>query len=591
MNTRATLEMYAKLRLASDLHCAVTPSPAHSSECQDRITALSEWLDPVSNRSVPSITSITMSHLNRHNGPPMRVGQATQQHRIDDYSAPIMRNPVAAVEKLRKLHDGSPAGERNEELSRWADRLNVALWQCDDLVEEDGWRKFIGADVTNICLDIITRAGFWQRDAILRYALLDSTSTIVQYATRCNDPDTTSVLLSRATALWRSVWENRSRGSFSSLRTQQDIAANSPEEIVRLLSAYGSLYYTHHCKDPPPDTYMPHVGLHAWMVYGDSSPVNVIALSVSCLLTLGHKCTNDLYREVIMSPSGVSAEAAVLRINREFARIKVPGTLITFTSIYMSIVHFPDILPAIGRHSLVREASAAMNRIHHGPGTVQEKTSCFSVVMAFLDSYASSARDQLASASLPPQSVGLRGEDVLDIFANGVGLLAEKGGTGFNDTDALLCVTLSRFMNDWSRFYVERQALEEAQERRPRHERVFRESMRSRARAVWWPSLRGAQNTKYLNGHKNIPQMARLTDTWASFGRALGLDASKEQARHEKATLGRCAWRDCQYHKKAADTVLLSCKGCGEVRYCGRVCQKHDWSKGGHKARCGRRLK
>ncbi|VDB92129.1 unnamed protein product [Peniophora sp. CBMAI 1063] len=53
-----------------------------------------------------------------------------------------------------------------------------------------------------------------------------------------------------------------------------------------------------------------------------------------------------------------------------------------------------------------------------------------------------------------------------------------------------------------------------------------------------------------------------------------------------------CAWRECEFHGvKGVGPKLMGCKGCGEVRYCGRECQRRDWRAGGHKTRCGTRLK
>ncbi|KZV61531.1 hypothetical protein PENSPDRAFT_293280 [Peniophora sp. CONT] len=52
-----------------------------------------------------------------------------------------------------------------------------------------------------------------------------------------------------------------------------------------------------------------------------------------------------------------------------------------------------------------------------------------------------------------------------------------------------------------------------------------------------------------------------------------------------------CAWSGCErYCKEVVGMRLSACKGCGQVRYCGRECQRSDWTNGGHKARC-RRLK
>ena len=69
--------------------------------------------------------------------------------------------------------------------------------------------------------------------------------------------------------------------------------------------------------------------------------------------------------------------------------------------------------------------------------------------------------------------------------------------------------------------------------------------------------------------------MKKLAKDWSTFGEALGLDPAEERERHQKAARNRCSWSECQYYREKPDNVGLStCKGCGEVRYCGRECQR-----------------
>ncbi|VDB92130.1 unnamed protein product [Peniophora sp. CBMAI 1063] len=119
--------------------------------------------------------------------------------------------------------------------------------------------------------------------------------------------------------------------------------------------------------------------------------------------------------------------------------------------------------------------------------------------------------------------------------------------------------------------------------------RIFSAGMLQRARRDWYPSLNRLRTRRLRIGSGEVPELDTLEKAWVAFGRGLGLDADKQRARHEKEARGRGAWRKCKYHHKKSDEVaLFACKGCGEVRYCGRECQKSDWSKGGHKAQCKR---
>ncbi|KZV61526.1 hypothetical protein PENSPDRAFT_293048 [Peniophora sp. CONT] len=162
------------------------------------------------------------------------------------------------------------------------------------------------------------------------------------------------------------------------------------------------------------------------------------------------------------------------------------------------------------------------------------------------------------------------------------------------DRDTELCFAemilydrVACYANSWGRFYTE---IYKHNVQFPPAQ-PFCEDMKARACIVWWPSMSRLQRMIHRLGSDATPLLRRLEEEWTAFGKALGLDATTERTRHEKEALSRCAWRGCQYHREKPDDVtLLTCKGCGEVRYCGRDCQKSDWSKGGHKTRC-RRLK
>ncbi|KZV73037.1 hypothetical protein PENSPDRAFT_324621 [Peniophora sp. CONT] len=124
----------------------------------------------------------------------------------------------------------------------------------------------------------------------------------------------------------------------------------------------------------------------------------------------------------------------------------------------------------------------------------------------------------------------------------------------------------------------------------PEHTPQDVEDMKVAARVDWWPSLRALQTVKYRA--MRTPQRKyydRVLSAWTELGRVLGLDAEKERKRHEHEAAQRCTWFACPDHRSTPSMgTLKACKGCGEVRYCGRECQRRDWNKGGHKEKCRR---
>ncbi|KZV63188.1 hypothetical protein PENSPDRAFT_691877 [Peniophora sp. CONT] len=79
-------------------------------------------------------------------------------------------------------------------------------------------------------------------------------------------------------------------------------------------------------------------------------------------------------------------------------------------------------------------------------------------------------------------------------------------------------------------------------------------------------------------------EQGALERSWQTFGEILGLN---EETEHQRDSKQFCAWRECQYHEAKSPKPTTACKGCGAVRYCGKICQAKAW-KDGHKQVCKR---
>ncbi|KZV65645.1 hypothetical protein PENSPDRAFT_118513 [Peniophora sp. CONT] len=112
---------------------------------------------------------------------------------------------------------------------------------------------------------------------------------------------------------------------------------------------------------------------------------------------------------------------------------------------------------------------------------------------------------------------------------------------------------------------------------------------KAHAPSEWQPSL-SLFDTAIQRGVLNKSIHHYLRQLWVDFGAALGLKEDEERARLAHQMRVHCAWPTCVYHTSEPGRALASCKGCGQVRYCGKVCQTDHW-KAGHKQECGNRLK
>jgi TPR repeat protein len=95
----------------------------------------------------------------------------------------------------------------------------------------------------------------------------------------------------------------------------------------------------------------------------------------------------------------------------------------------------------------------------------------------------------------------------------------------------------------------------------------------------------GAANPGLLEGHDVPPDVLRSVVHWLRKG---GHPLADKLCRYRmEATVGgrHCFNEGCEVVGHAKDFKF--CPQCKSARYCGDACQKHDWTIGGHKEKCG----
>ncbi|VDB92121.1 unnamed protein product [Peniophora sp. CBMAI 1063] len=504
---------------------------------------------------------------------------------------PIRRDPAATVAFMRLLHAETSLGREDGMFYAFSDRVATVLSERN--LGIGTWKKFVQAGVIDLCLDIIMREDFWRGPFLFCNATIVGTSAVVRLAHQSKDPAAMSALLSRMSSLWRSIWERRAQ--WKSLRSHLDMQDNLPEPILELFCEYISLHFTKDKRPPSYETYIAHIGLHAWVVYGQQKTTLGIPEALSCLVYFEPR--QALQVVIDSSPSEAEADALALRIAQEFSRVQNADMLLPCASVHFTLSKFAGIVPYYGTHALITEASSMLGRISVSVsrGVMDGYYTSFPVVLAYVEQYTQAAKRMLLNDSSSP--LGMRGEDLVNIFGAGICFLALDAGVSVPaghscvGADTSLCDKAGASLRVWTRFYSEEHKSNDFanQGSHSSRARVFCSDMRSRARAIWWPSLHQMQTAVARAGHSAKPELKNVVGDWAALGKALGLDAVKERARFEREARSRCAWRDCRYyHEKPDEVALLVCKRCGEARYCGRECQRSDWSKGNHKARCRR---
>lgn len=169
-------------------------------------------------------------------------------------------------------------------------------------------------------------------------------------------------------------------------------------------------------------------------------------------------------------------------------------------------------------------------------------------------------------------SITLRGTDVISFLVYGAQIAAETASRSSESSE--FCADVSSAILSY-RSFTKLMKIP-----------AFFDSLARGARAEWFPTLSLLRGRNYhleiLNGAFND-----LIFAWISFGQALGLNESEERRRARASK--RCSYHLCSFSGLDSPSALSTCKGCGQVRYCGKECQRGDWKN--HKQICGKRLK
>ncbi|VDB94203.1 unnamed protein product [Peniophora sp. CBMAI 1063] len=81
-----------------------------------------------------------------------------------------------------------------------------------------------------------------------------------------------------------------------------------------------------------------------------------------------------------------------------------------------------------------------------------------------------------------------------------------------------------------------------------------------------------------------------LAQSLHDWGHASGLGALVANRSELDARIAHyCSWRGCaHFYREPTERALSTCRGCGQVWYCGKECQRLDWRQGGHREACRR---
>ncbi|KZV74563.1 hypothetical protein PENSPDRAFT_195993 [Peniophora sp. CONT] len=110
----------------------------------------------------------------------------------------------------------------------------------------------------------------------------------------------------------------------------------------------------------------------------------------------------------------------------------------------------------------------------------------------------------------------------------------------------------------------------------------------------WYMCLVGLRSAAYREygkpAHKDI---LFLEQSWIEWGEKARIDEKSAKIKHESERIRFCHSGNCPRRSGRggglvlSDRPLLACRGCGEARYCDKICQKRAWQEG-HRESCRR---
>ncbi|KZV73051.1 hypothetical protein PENSPDRAFT_325040 [Peniophora sp. CONT] len=345
---------------------------------------------------------------------------------------------------------------------------------------------------------------------------------------------------------------------------------------------------------------MPHVALWHWSLdnadgrQSSSTTYHALGMYETAATYMKDSGFVALVDELILTPGALGVDNFFAALNATLAHgvcTQEDGTgKPTLNSLceVLRLLDVPPMHPHLRQHgvheSLVRFA-ADMVRINPSNASPQYLEGVWTLAVSITRRLLEDG-SRLGSAQIVE---GVRGEDVITLISSMLDWIAMANVRDGARREDAVCQLIK---------LLEPTILTlQAKRKRNTLAKVFTAGLKKQARADWWPSLRAMQAVRYwippTETYQIIVHDAAVRE-WTHLGEALGLSMELEQKRYEQEAARRCAWFACPSHRTTPNEsiTLLSCKGCGDARYCGRACQISDWNlkEGGHKRKC-RRLK
>ncbi|KZV63036.1 hypothetical protein PENSPDRAFT_691971 [Peniophora sp. CONT] len=481
----------------------------------------------------------------------------------------------------------------------------------------------LGTGIIEVFVEILTDDDFFRTPpAFIDHVLWGFSALIglgehrVVGVGRTGDAIAASAIIVHTASIFKHFWDNRclikvrpqcerdAEGyGDDSVEPMHDQLGRFPEPFSRLFESISFLYdfYLEHLEKSTPkqralapkypryrDTYMPYVGLHVW-ISGNAQLVGCLRkdmaiIPISTMLKEGDVAPDeaDVKRIAVEAiVNGVGADAFFTQFKRAMQQLddaEYGYDEIPYVHAAVILARTEEISPYLKRHDILQPLVRLLN--FQARALSPDRLAAWIFICSFFDPATERLLDACKRSEGTLSAPLMRGEDIVDFMARGADLLSEWNPFCNSSVD-LYKRQLIKFASCYTSL-----VRNTADYHGTGYDRAMYiiDGMRARAPSQWLQSLK-----RLRDAQKRGWSYAEVIRSWRIFGIALGLDQVAEEERYRGRDLKLfCSLSRCEYHTERPPKSL-SCKGCGEVKYCSRLCQVRHW-KEEHKKRCGDRL-
>ncbi|KZV64851.1 hypothetical protein PENSPDRAFT_151094 [Peniophora sp. CONT] len=533
--------------------------------------------------------------------------QAVRVNPLEFHAKYKGRNQVAVMkallDKFRLLYQRS--SERDDQgLLVCADSVNCALIIHEAAVYDTA----LDWGLHEFYQDIIMEDDFFTTPVFFADSIIEGLTSLLIYfghqiAQKIRSHPAKAVVISRASLLWKRIWDQRHLLKLHPKSEHQYVGKNWvpgtswSEPIVQMAFAYHELLQIEmdniQYNEILIDTYIQHVGLYCLLSFnqpGIDPDYRDFAYRITSSLVLAESqvYAERLVSEVLLIDGGRAADSFAIYLSELLQRDE-PFTALEFEEFQkhkqalVVLACHPGLLPHLWKMGVHEHCVRALAHVFWNTDPdnfMGDWYVCHVMTDVALDAMEMSVDLENAPA------IYCRGEDVVTESVRTIDCLLSHPGGSIRLATHQYAGAQQSLLQDHilSRLQTIVRVVAVLQTRYDFDQaaQAFLQSMKKAMHEEWWASRTYMEACKpsirewaiQYSDLVRIETHAAITTAWDTIAHALGLSDEEESQRFHKSVPNRCTRLLCRYSRQELpEGKPRKCAGCGAVYYCSRQCQ------------------